>query len=272
MTLTLVPHAAEKNRVRIWAAVAGAAQRPGDLQLTAGQRTPVIGAAAAWQVIDVGGDLPPEYRTTWTQMVDVVDLPADSGIRFAVWSTAPRHSAAPERCRMRCLASPIRRTPSCSPRASRRSGTRSARPDRMLPPSRRVPASPEVSVRRSGLYRQPLVRDPAPHAVGSRPAVPRQVPDDLDPERGSLRALAAARRGQHVLPRRRSRVLEQPSELGPAGRLPLARSAKGLARGGGGALPELPGRARSRREEGADVQHRPPRGLHRRHAVRPTGG
>ena len=76
MTLALVPHAAEKNRVRIWAAVAGTAERPGDLELTAGQRTPVVGAAAAWKVIDVGGDLPPEYRTTWTQVVDLVDLPA----------------------------------------------------------------------------------------------------------------------------------------------------------------------------------------------------
>ena len=239
MTLTLVPHAAEKNRVRIWAAVAGAAQRPGDLQLTAGQRTPVIGAAAAWQVIDVGGDLPagvPHHVDPDGGRGRPAGRTAASGSRCG----RRRRGILPPRNAAGCAASQARSAVHHPARLVLRVVQGQGRRGRLerRRPCRRVPASPEVSVRRSGHdRRQPPVRDPAPHAVGSRPAVPRQVPDDLDPERGSLRALAAARRGQHVLPRRRSRVLEQPSELGPAGRLPLARRAEGLARGGGGALP-----------------------------------
>lgn len=76
MTLALVPHKADRDRVSIWAAVAGTAGRPGDLRLTAEQGQQALGPAAEWKVIDVNGDLPPEYRTTWTQTVELAGMPA----------------------------------------------------------------------------------------------------------------------------------------------------------------------------------------------------
>lgn len=75
MTLMLVPHKAERDRVSIWAAVAGTARRPGEIRLTVEQgQAAATGRSEDWNVIDVGGDLPPEYRTTWTQTVELGGL------------------------------------------------------------------------------------------------------------------------------------------------------------------------------------------------------
>jgi hypothetical protein len=69
MTLMMVPHKAERDRVHIWAAVSGTAQRPGELRLEAEQGASATGTAASWNVVDVGGRLPSASRTTWTQTV-----------------------------------------------------------------------------------------------------------------------------------------------------------------------------------------------------------
>lgn len=74
VTLVLVPHRAARDRVWIWVAVAGATTRPGDLRLTTERGQTATGPAAAWTVVDVGGQLPAEYRTTWTQVVEMGGL------------------------------------------------------------------------------------------------------------------------------------------------------------------------------------------------------
>jgi hypothetical protein len=74
MTLVLVPHKAERDRVRIWAAVAGTTTRPGDIHLATERGETAMGPTAAWKVIDVDGDLEPEYRTIWTQFIDIGGL------------------------------------------------------------------------------------------------------------------------------------------------------------------------------------------------------
>jgi hypothetical protein len=74
MTLVLVPHHASQDRASVWAAVSGSAVRPGSILLTADQGQSVTGRSEDWKVIDVGGDLPDEYRTTWTQTLELTGL------------------------------------------------------------------------------------------------------------------------------------------------------------------------------------------------------
>jgi hypothetical protein len=74
MTLVLVPHKAERDRSWIWAAVSGTTARPGELRLTTERGETATGPGAGWKIVDGDGDLPPEGRTTWTQVVELGGL------------------------------------------------------------------------------------------------------------------------------------------------------------------------------------------------------
>jgi hypothetical protein len=85
MTLVLVPHNPTQNSATIWAAVAGTANRPGDLRLATDQGQTATGASPDWRVIDVDGVLPAEYRTVWIQTVVLTGL--SPGKRYRVRGT-----------------------------------------------------------------------------------------------------------------------------------------------------------------------------------------
>jgi hypothetical protein len=74
MTLVMVPHKAERDRVHIWVAVSPGAGRPGDITLATPQGHAAVGPSASWAVVDVGGALPAEHRTTWIQTVELGGL------------------------------------------------------------------------------------------------------------------------------------------------------------------------------------------------------
>src|SRR5262245_4749962 len=76
MQTILVPHSATVSSVRMWICITDSNSAPGDVPIQLSNGSVVTARGVNWRPVTVGGVLTPGESRTFTQVVDLINLPA----------------------------------------------------------------------------------------------------------------------------------------------------------------------------------------------------